>query len=462
MLLKKVKKTIENYRMLKKGERVVVGFSGGPDSTCLLWLLFRLRKDLALSLYAAYLNHGIRKEEVKEEESRVKEFTSKLGIPLTIEKVDLPSLAKEGKGSLEEVARKVRYTFLEGEARRRGAEKIAVGHTASDQVETLLMRFLRGGGRGGLSGIPPVRGKIIRPLIEIFREEIEDYLKKENISPFYDSSNRDLSFLRNRIRLELIPYLKKQFGPQVEKVLFRIGKILREEDEYLEERAEEVFHKIVKREKEGVYLRGEELKSIPLALQRRVVRKAVDKLRTPGREIEFDHIGRILEFVEKKRGKILELPGGIKLWREREGIFFSEKEEKVSFCESLPLPGKLKLPQVGLEIETELILSPPLSFNSEEGYFDWDKIKFPLRVRNRREGDRFIPLGMRKEKKLKEFFIDLKIPRRIRDRIPLVVSGDDIIWVVGIRADERFRVEKRTKRILKIKVRKIKNGEKRG
>jgi len=454
-LLEKVQQTIREYRMFACKERVLVGISGGPDSTALLHLLSRLKDEYALQLWAAHLNHKIRGREAEEEARWTEQFAQKLKIPIIVDSFDVPLLAVRKKLSLEEAARQARYGFFERVADQLKIDKIALGHTASDQVETILMRLIRGCGLDGLSGIPPVRGKFVRPLIRIFREEIEEYCSENSLCPCTDSSNKDVFFLRNRIRLKLIPYLRENYNPQICKVLFQIGEILREENDFSQRETEKVFNSLCeKREKDRIALGVQKLNGLHLALRRRAVREAI-RLIKGSRGVEFNHVSAILKISEEGRGR-LSLPGRISVRIDSGNLLFEKKrrEEGIAFERFLNVPGRTDLPEVGLVFDTEILYQRPASFASGgyEAYLDLDKLKRPLFLRRRKEGDKFQPLGMRGRKKVKDFFIDLKIPREERDKIPLLISKDRIAWIVGYRLDENFKVTRNTRRILRIKV----------
>ncbi len=494
ILLKKVQGTIRKYQMLTSNTRLVVAVSGGPDSATLLDLLFRLRPKYDLRLSVAHLNHGLRGREADLEAEWVKKFASKLGIPVISDTFNVSALAKEKRLSLEEAGRRARYDFLEEVANRMGASKIALAHTASDQAETLLMRLMRGSGLDGLSAIPPIRDKIIRPLIEVFRGEIQDYCRENSLQPCFDSSNMETSFLRNRVRLNLIPYLSQEYGDQIERILFQTTNLLRQDSEYLKKETERVFRSVLEEKRsEGLVLNEEKLSCLHPALQRRVLRKAIEKIKGDLKEIAFDHIVSIVELYETKKPGQLDLPHGLAI-RHRYGnlLIKKGKEKSLTFVRNLVIPGTTKLTELNLALDTELIsasseVSPQKDrpkrlgqqfissgrwgslrslasvkkiksdqisdFPEPEAWFDLDKLEKPLYLRTREDGDRFHPLGMKGSKKIKDFFIDVKIPLEQRKRIPLLISKDKLVWIVGYRIDERFRVDEDTRSILKVRIR---------
>ena len=494
ILLKKVQDTIKKYKMLTSNTKLVVAVSGGPDSATLLHLLFKLTPKYNLRLWVAHLNHELRGREADFEAEWVKKFAFKLGIPVISDTFNVAALAKEKRLSLEEAARQVRYDFLEKVANQLGASRIALAHTASDQTETLLMRLMRGSGLDGLSAIPPVRDKIIRPLIEVFRGEIQDYCRENDVQPCLDSSNRETSFLRNRVRLNLIPYLSREYGDQIEKVFFQTTNLLRQDSEYLKRETERVFRSVLEEKRsEGLVLNEGKLSCLHPALQRRVLRKAIEKIKGNLKGITFDHVVSVLKLYKTKQSKQLDLPHGLVI-RHRYGnlLISNEKEKSLSFVRNLIIPGTTKLTELNLALDTELISGLPgihaqkgsqkklgeefissrrfgaslplasarnLKFNQihcfpePQALFDFDKLEPPLYLRKRERGDRFHPLGMKGSKKVKDFFIDLKIPLEQRERIPLLMDKDKVVWIVGYRIDERFRVDEDTRSILKVRIR---------
>ncbi len=499
ILLKKVQDTIKKYRMLTSNTKSVVAVSGGPDSATLLHVLFRLTPKYNLRLWAAHLNHGLRGREADFEAEWVKKFAFKLGIPVISNTFNVSALAEEKRLSLEEAARQARYDFLEKVAHQLGASKIALAHTASDQSETLLMRLMRGSGLDGLAAIPPVRDKIIRPLIEVFREQIEDYCRENNLQPCLDSSNRETSFLRNRVRLNLIPYLSREYGDQIKKILLQTTNVLRQDSEYLTKETEGVFKSVLEEETdEELVLNEEKLSCLHSALQRRVVRKAIEKIKGNLRGITFDHIVSILKLCKTKGSKQLNLPHGLVIrHRYKDLLIRKGKEKRLSFVRNLVIPGTTKITELNLALDTELISGLPefssqkdfqkkpweefissgrfgaclpsasaknfrshqtRDFPESEAWFDFDKLEPPLYLRTREKGDRFFPLGMKGSKKIKDFFIDLKIPLEQRERIPLLMGKDKLVWIVGYRIDQRFKVNKNTRTILKVKIHEANDG----
>jgi len=462
-ILQDVRKTVVRHHMLEQGDRVLVAVSGGPDSVCLLYVLKELQEEYDLALYIAHLHHGIRGSEADEDVRFVQSLGESLGFPVYTEYTDIPSFIKRTGLSKQAGAREVRYRFFNRLADKIGADRIALGHTANDQIETFLMRLLRGSGGPGLSGIPPVRERIIRPLIDISRERIIEFLSKKNISYRIDSSNLSPLYLRNKIRLELIPYLEKEFNPNIMETLLRNLEILREEERYLDEIVGKLYPELLLSEsKYSIIFDTGRYVSQAIPIRRRLLIHAVESLVGKGVvPLSFRHIEDSLSLLEEEREGEIHLPRSLIVKRDRETFGVYLKDEEKPFCSysyDVIIPGDTRVSEAGLTITTAIIERYSYE-KSKEGKdplmacFDLGKFSLPLVVRNRRKGDMFFPAGMGgHKKKVKEYFIDRKIPRRERDKIPILFSPEGILWVVGYRTDERFRVTPDTERILQVKV----------
>ena len=455
MLTIKVKQTIERFRMLKSGDRVVVAVSGGPDSACLLHVLHALTKDLAVTLHVAHLDHMFRGKESADEALFVANLAKNRGIPATIGKIDVPAFCLERGLSPQAGARLARYDFLQRTVKAVGASCIATGHTADDQAETFLMRLIRGAGIAGLSAIPPVRENIIRPLIEITRDEVLAYTKAKSLAFVTDPSNTKPVYTRNRVRQEILPLLKN-FNPRIVETLASEAARLRDEDEALETCLAALSTGIFSSEKDSVLLKRTEFNALPQAFRRRLLMQAADHVGAESAALSSIQIEEALAFMaHAQTGRVMLLPYGLTIEREYKNVRIGAPPEAQALSYSLALPGITAIPELGLWIET-LLTPPPLDGEEAKNYlwqasFDYDKIPLPLTLRTRLRGDRFCPAGMGgRSRKLQDYFVDEKIPRRKRDTIPLLVSGSDILWVAGHRTDERFLPAQGTKKLLHI------------
>lgn len=456
MIFEKFKETIRKYGMLSEGEKVAVALSGGADSVVLFYLLNRFVSKEGGSLVAAHLNHGLRGEESDRDERFVKELAGEMNIPFVSKKIDLKKIASEESLNIQDAGRRERYGFFDSVMDRFGCNRVALGHTADDQAETVLMRLIRGTGIKGLGGIPPARDNVIRPLIEISREEIEACAKEEGIVYVEDSSNRERKYLRNRVRQELLPLLK-EYNPGVCDELTHLSGIAREMEAYLDVEACRAFEGIrLDEDEEGVAcIDAAGFNALPLPLRAKVVVKVFEALSGSASGLFSVHISDVVRLISDGRtGSSLDLPKDVRAIIEYDkAIFTCGKPEKTpDFSCPLNLEGETFVPEAGVTLSVQ-----KGTFSEDERgdgksciFLDMDKIAPPLEVRNFRKGDRVRFEGMEGRKKLKDFFIDEKVPRNLRRRIPLLVSGDEIVWIVGFRRCGNASADAGTINVLKV------------
>jgi len=477
MLEEKVLQTVKKFDMLSFNDRVLIGISGGPDSVTVLNILLSFKKRYNLSFFIAHLDHMLRGKESDEDVNFVKNLAQELGLPCEIKSCNLTKMTWKKHLTLEEAGRKYRYKFFLETARKYKTNKIALGHNADDQVETVLMRFLRGSGLEGLMGIPPVRGKIIRPLIECSREEIEEYCKQNKIEYRVDSSNKEVVYFRNKIRLELLPLLSKSYNKNIKNIMLRLRSMISEVSAYLNQETELFFKEVVRQESpEMVIVDLKKFTSLPLALKRRIIRKSIEVVKGNLYSINFKHNNEILKLTEYQLGeKEIYLPDNLMAKKIYNKIMIYKKRISKDQIEQIPtpweydilIPGKTEIKSLGIKVEIKILdsdgIKPSLYFKRKKSkgkfleFIDYNKVKLPLKLRNRRSGDRFYPLKMEGLKKIKDFFIDNKIPKGYRDLIPILVDSEDqIIWVMGMRLDDRVKINSDTKKVLRVKT-KIKN-----
>jgi len=456
MLPTKVKETIRKYALLNPGDRVLVAVSGGPDSVCLLGVLQALEKDLDLTLHIAHLDHMFRGKESADEALFVSELSKKLGIPATIGKFDVPAYCLERGLSPQEGAREVRYDFLQRTAMTINASHIATGHTANDQAETFLMRLIRGAGASGLSAIPPARENIIRPLIDITREEVLDYLNKTGLAFVTDPSNSKPVYTRNRIRMEVLPVLQR-FNPRIVATLAAEAGQLREEDEAIEGYCTTLADSILVRKENTVFVKRNEFNTLPPAFRRRLLKKASDLAGVESSGLSRIQIDEAIAFMAvAQTGRTMDLPIGLKIGREYDRFVISARSGTDDFSHLIMIPGVTVISELRMELET--LVADRLPDEQEDmnyvwqALFDYDKIGPVLTLRNRHPGDWFCPTGMDgRSKKIQDYFVDEKVPRRKRDLVPLLCSGEDVLWVVGMRTDDRYVPDAKTKRVLAVR-----------
>jgi tRNA(Ile)-lysidine synthase len=453
MILDSVRKTIERYRLLKSKDKILVAYSGGVDSTALLSVLLELRQYLDFDIFLGHFNHRLRPAAF-EDEQFVRNVAQRYSLPLFVGSEDVRHHAKSRRLNLEEAGRTLRYAFLSRAAHKIGDAKIATGHTMDDQTETFFMRLLRGSGLRGLGSIHPiVEGKIIRPLLFVQREDIEDYVRDKGLEFRVDESNRDRRFARNRVRHDLIPYIRDHYDP---KIISRIGKIVSilQEDEILLERLArlEAKERIVQRSGK-LCLDLENTSSLPLGLARRVIRDFITKVKGDLRSISFEEIEKILSLEE---GKSFHLKRDLVLKRDKGMVCLGGKlplKKEYAYrwngCKALVIKELL------LTVKAKRIKrgSSPFVFDDDTRvYVDGKKIAFPLLIRNRLEGDRYQPLGAPGHKKLKEIMRAKDIPVEDRERRPVFISGEDIVWILGLPVADRFKVDEKSEEIVEISI----------
>ena len=466
---RQVRRTIERYDMLRPAERVLVAVSGGPDSVALLTVLHRLTPSMKLDLHVAHLDHGWRCRASARDAEFVRRMAVRLGLPVTVGHLG-PRVwqVREGRQSSREArARDLRHRFLVETAREIGAHKVALGHTRNDQAESFLLRLLRGSGARGLAGTyPVVDGLIIRPLIDVGRADLIAYLKEKHLTYRVDATNRDLGLTRNRVRRRLLPFLEREFNPNIVETLAHAADLLRDEDSLLGDIAEAKYRQIVSRRGEGVVLQARSLQELPVPVRRRILRLALSEVRGDLRRIALQHVEQSLSLLDhpRRRGHV-SLPNGtavdvqgdqlrIARLAEPDGTAAGTATRGASPREALcPVPGEVALPAFGLTLRAtvvprETIVVDLKSAGRERAFLDADLLPGPLLIRPRRPGDRFVPLGAPGTRKVKSFLIDRKVPVDERGRIPLVLSGDRIAWVVDHEIDDRFKVTDATRRIL--------------
>ena len=445
----------------EKGRKMLVGVSGGADSVCLLHILDQLKGILGISLHVAHLNHMLRGVDSDSDAHYVAEISGTLGIPAIIEKRDVEVYRKEHRLSLEEAAREVRHVFFAEAAESVGAGCIALGHTQDDQVETILMHLVRGTGLGGLRGMRPIthlrlQGDrvlvVVRPLLEVAKQETEHYCRTYDLKPRSDLSNYSFNYTRNRFRGELIPLLKS-YNKNFDTALMRTARAVAADLSFIEKEVSMVWDRVVCEQPNGLLLDTKELLSLHPALQRHLLRRVMGEILGDLVDIQSIHIEKMIEALSKPAGKRLSLPRGT--------IFYIGKgtcmvtRGVVDTCPFPALEGENRLNVPGDTVlsgwRVKASVTQPGS--KTEGYgacLDLDETGSDLVVRARKAGDRFQPLGMGEPKKLQDFMVDAKIARSWRDCVPLVCSESSIFWVVGWRIADQVKVTDSTKRVLRL------------
>jgi tRNA(Ile)-lysidine synthase len=446
---------------LKPDLPVLAGVSGGPDSLCLLDVLHRLRYRVVV----AHFNHKLRPE-ADLEAVTVAGLARSLGLPFVSGSADVRAFADREMLSIEEAARTLRYRFLFAQARKYGAQAVAVGHTADDQVETVLMHFLRGAGLAGLKGMtyrsllpnfdPDI--PVVRPLLSLWRSETEACCRARGLKPHFDPSNADQTYFRNRLRHTLIPELEN-YNPRFKDALLRTAQVLQGDFAALEEVLEEAWKDCLAESGDGfVAFDRPALVKVSMGLRRNLIRRAAESLRPDSRDFGFDALTRAAAFVETPAGKQIDFVNGLYLFAESGKIYIAAYEADLPSAQFPQVTASCLLPTGEcLDLGNGWILSTehcPLntadwSLNTDKwtAWLDADLTGSRLQVRPRRAGDRFQPLGMDGQSvKLSDFFVNVKLPKRARGKWPLVCVGDEIAWVPGFRLAHPFRITEKTKR----------------
>lgn len=454
------KKTAVDGRLIVPGDRLLVALSGGPDSVALVALLLKLRDEMPLEVRLAHFNHRLR-DEAGEDERFVRDLARRWVLPLVVESADVRSFASRKKLNLEEAGRDLRYGFLRRAAAAAGATKIATGHTMTDQAETVLMRLLRGTGLAGLGGIAPVVAgapcPVVRPLLDVSGPELRAWLDAAGIPFREDASNRDLRFLRNRIRAELLPELARHYEPQVVAHLARLAGIVREDDELLHGFVHELADEFILRRRRDVSL---DLKTLPLllpALARRIAREFLREIAGSLRDISYDDVGSVLGLGE---GKELVLRKGLALRREGGRVGLKKRAAPATPYE-MSWDGRVELAvaAAGLTLKgtrRKADASRRSFKNDDQAAADLDAgtLVFPLTVRSRKPGDLYRPLGSPGRKKLKEILRAKGVPAGGRDRLPVVLSRGEIVWVPGLPVGEKYKVTRAATTVFSIRLKK--------
>ncbi len=496
-MLERIEAYIEEHALLPEDGEVVVAVSGGADSLCLLHLLHRLcgpgKRFPGVRLRVAHLNHKLR-EEADAEAEAVARIASAWGLPVTLGEMDVPALAREEGRSLEEAAREARYRFLRAVACGPGSRPIALAHHADDQVETLLLHLLRGGGIASMVGMQPQQQDIIRPLLSVTHAETLAYCREHGLVPLEDASNADPRFLRNRVRHELLPLLES-LNPGIRATLLRNAEVTQADVEWIEEQVSDHWQQIVLEEQEQrIKLDVEQLLLLPLSLKRHLLRRITARLCGGQSPLELRHYRLIEQLLQREpqpqplqEGKMLDLPHGLRVTcnfrtalferlskqsaRRERGEVSRTRQQQAKLAARLPVPGRVAVPgtswvavaepqptgllhavREALEREDWPAVWRLLPVNRNTVYVDAATIGPVLEVRTRRAGDRIRPLGMKQEKKVKDVFIDEHIPRAERDAIPLFFSSTCCVWLAGVCLDDRVRLTRDTRHVIRLSV----------
>ena len=466
----KVLDFIKTHGLFEPGQTVLIAVSGGADSMCLLHTLLALRERLGIKLHVAHLDHMLRGSASRLDASFVTAHSRSLGLNCTAEARNAALFRETHSCSLEEAARELRYAFLADIAHTVGASVIAAGHTRDDSVETMILHLLRGSGIHGLRGLDPIaRVKTIamarddsegillaRPLLSLSSEETRQYCQDKGLQPRSDSSNESLSFLRNRVRLELLPWFEA-LNPRFDEAMLRLAIAARDDDQYLADAMKTLWATIASETSSGIHIDVSGFAGAAPALQARVIHEAVRRLNGSARNVGFEHLSAVRELIEKPAGKFINLPDRI-IWRREHSALVAMRtdptvhpQHPVAFSDPIHIsvPGKTSVP--GWQVSTGFRDNGPSPHPTGlTAHLDAGSAGTSLFVRCRRQGDRFRPLGMSEDKRLQDFMVDAGIPANQRDAVPLLCADARIAWVVGWRIDDSVKVTADTRTILHV------------
>jgi tRNA(Ile)-lysidine synthase len=450
----KVIKFINEKKLLQKGDSVLVALSGGADSVFLLYFLYKFAKMYRIKLASIHINHKLRGVEADEDEQFCKTFSEKLNIPFHSVKKDVKYFAKKNKISIEEAGREIRYKEFFKLAKKYSYSKIATAHHSSDNTETVFLNLIKGAGLKGIAGIPASRGNIIRPILSTSKHEILAYLKKNKISFRTDVSNESNKYERNFLRNQILPLIKEKLNPSLDDTIFNSSEIIKNYLKYISHEVDKIKKKGVKQDADKLLISVRELESADEAIQAGAVISSIEQYFNL--TIEYAAVKSILGLLNKQTGRTITLPGEFKAIRERENIiiFASQKPEnieiiKISQGEEKKLNGK--------KISIRRVSSAgKIGADRNEEFISGDNLKPDFIIRRWKAGDRFIPFGSKGSKKISDFLNEQKIPSHKKSEQLLLINDSRIVWVIGLRLDNRFKIEDSTKYIMHLCLKNIK------
>lgn len=457
-MLNKVINYIKDNNLIKEKDKVLVALSGGPDSVCLLHILHRLKNVLNIELGAIHINHMLRGEESDNDEKYIGQLCDKLGINYYVKRIDIEYISKSTNVSLEVAGRNERYKAFEEIRKDNGYNKVAVAHNSNDQAETILMRMMRGTGLEGLTGIKAKREDgIIRPILCLNRSEIEIYCEENKLNPRIDASNYERIYSRNKVRLDILPYMKENFNRDIVDTLNRMALILQKDNDFIEEYSKRCYNIYCKNYSNKLEVSKELFENEMESIITRVIIMAFKEISKCYQNFEMKHIYEIVNLSRRGTGKMINLTNNIICENLYGDIIFriDNKNKKNNNSEIVIDKNNISNNIIfdNYIVSFEVINNKnkvEFSKNNLIKLFDYDNIEKEIIIRYRKDGDRITPLGMNGSKKLKDIFINLKVPREKRDNIPILCFDDKISWIVGYKTSQESKITHDTKNILKI------------
>jgi tRNA(Ile)-lysidine synthase len=437
--------------LIRHGDSIIVAVSGGIDSMTLLHLFSRIQRKYGLRLIVAHFNHQLRGKESDLDEAFVERLASKYGYASAIGRGDITGLAKKRKISIQEAARELRYRFLEGLLKERNADKIATAHNANDNAETVLLNLCRGTGIHGLSGIPVYRPDLhlIRPLLFATRSEIEAYAKRNGLKHRTDSSNRKLHYKRNIIRKKVLPLLAESLNPKVVETLNRSSEIFSRLEDMILHEANNALETLTKKKTDNILvLDSSEFMKLHPYMQETIIELAAKPF--TGIPLESRGVASVLSLLSSQTGARVEVSNKLTVYRDREHLVFLPGARKLKLEEEVKPNRSYEFGKIRFSSSIVHPKDVRWTHDRHTEYVDADKLNERMILRSWKQGDRFVPFGMEDPKKLSDFFIDEKIPRYEKGSIPVLESHGNIVWICGVRLDNRYRITPSTKRVLKL------------
>ena len=437
MLIDIVRDTVQRNNLIPRRSRILIALSGGADSVCLLHALLTLKDELEITLFAAHVNHQLRGDEADRDEAFARSLCSQWDVPCFSERFNVRGYAAEKKLSLEEAGREIRYSFFETLLKDHEIDYITTAHHNDDNVETVVMRFLRGSGLHGLSGIPLCNNRrVLRPLLYVSREQIMEYITQNQLPFVTDSTNTEKVYHRNRIRMELIPHME-QFNPNFKKTLCKNIQLYREADAFLQENAAARLQRLAEIRKYDISFSLSELKKEPDVMRHLIIYQALQRI-SGAQCPDFSRIFDIDRCISARRGSVC--GGGVAVYAIYDRLYIVKERALPHHSYALPLNKAVRIDETGAVFTAkQILMANPPKDKKHTIYLNREKAKaFGISIRFRKNGDVFYPAGFGHKKTLQDYFVDKKIPRFMSDFIPLLMVGDEIAWVCGCRADQRF------------------------
>lgn len=456
------KNFIYKNNLLADCSKILLAVSGGPDSLAMLDLFLRLQNEFEIEIAVAHLDHMFRKES-KSEADFVESFTQKRGLRLFRKQVNLPEIIRKNNFSAEAAARRIRFDFFKEIIEDNNFDLLALAHHRDDQAETVLLNLFRGSGLQGLSGIQveaEVKGiKVIHPMLNFSKKEILKYCAENDLKPRFDSSNQKNIYSRNIIRNKIFPVVEKKINDQAREVIARSSSLLAAENEFLEKLALRKYQKVLKDiSDKKIVIDFDKFKKIEQVLQRRIYRMIYNSLNDNLDDLYLNHIFEIEKLIEnQKTGRGVDISSGLRVEISYSNLLFLKKDKiAAGFINKIRVePGKEIRVDTNRRFKAELVDIRDFSFSKDQNQaaFDYQKLKCPLFIRNRKKGDKLIPLGMSGHKKVKDILIDEKVPKYKRDQLLLTVDVEDnIIWLAQYKMSDEYKITKETDKVLILKL----------